>query len=394
MIVAMGYDGVARDEERGEDMNDGEEFDVIIVGAGAAGVGCGIMLQAIGLTRFTLLERHAVGASFARWPAEMRFITPSFPSNAYGLLDLNAVALETSPAFGLRKEHPSGQEYAGYLQTIAEHFALPIRTGVEVRAVTPLPDREGFTVETTAGVLRSRFVVWAAGEFQYPWLTPFPGAEHCRHNARVRSWAEVVGDDPIVIGGYESGIDAAANLVAQGRRVRVIGASASWENRDNDPSVSLSPYTEERLLAAHATGNLTLIGETAVTHVARATDGYTVHGDEGQEWHTSHPPILATGFIGSLQLVSDLFAWDEAEGYALLSMQDESTRTPGLFLIGPSVRHDAAIFCFIYKFRQRFAVVAHAIGERLGLDVAPLDFYRTRAMFLDDLSCCADACVC
>ena len=35
----------------------------------------------------------------------------------------------------------------------------------------------------------------------------FPGAEHCLHNSSVRSWAKLPGDDFVVIGGYESGMD-------------------------------------------------------------------------------------------------------------------------------------------------------------------------------------------
>ncbi|MCL4860149.1 MAG: NAD(P)-binding domain-containing protein, partial [Caldilineaceae bacterium] len=77
-------------------------YDVVIVGAGAAGVGMGVVLQNLGITNFTLLDRYEVGASFLRWPAEMRFISPSFTSNGFGLLDLNAVTLNTSPAHTLR----------------------------------------------------------------------------------------------------------------------------------------------------------------------------------------------------------------------------------------------------------------------------------------------------
>lgn len=77
-----------------------------------------------------------------------------------------------------------------------------------------------------------------------------------------------------------------------------------------------------------------------------------------------------------------------------LTEQDESIKTPGLFLVGPEVRHGRVIFCFIYKFRQRFAVVAQAIGERLGLETEALEMYRRPYMFLDDLSCCNVECAC
>jgi putative flavoprotein involved in K+ transport len=56
--------------------------------------------------------------------------------------------------------------------------------------------------------------------------------------------------------------------------------------------------------------------------------------------------------------------------------------------------HREAIFCFIYKFRQRFAVVAAGIGDRLGVDTSALKVLREFTFYLDDLSCCDDACVC
>ncbi|WP_228016133.1 NAD(P)-binding domain-containing protein [Leptolyngbya ectocarpi] len=49
-----------------------------------------------------IVDRHQIGASFSRWPKEMSFITPSFPSHGFGLLDLNAVTLKTSPAIAFR----------------------------------------------------------------------------------------------------------------------------------------------------------------------------------------------------------------------------------------------------------------------------------------------------
>ena len=52
-------------------------------------------------------------------------------------------------------------------------------------------------------MLRARFVVWAAGEFQYPLEKPgaLPGAELCVHNSRVRSWASLPGHQHVIIGG-------------------------------------------------------------------------------------------------------------------------------------------------------------------------------------------------
>ena len=367
------------------------EFDVVIVGAGAAGVGMGCVLRELGLERFVLLERDQVGSSFGRWPREMRFISPSFTSNAFGLLDLNAVALDTSPAYTLETEHPTGRQYARYLRSVATEFALPVRLGMDVETVEARRDG-GFELLTSQGRLRAQFVIWAAGEFQYPRLAPFPGAEHCVHNSQVRSWKELKGDDFLIIGGYESGIDAAVQLCALGKRVRVIDGEEPWNRDDEDPSVVLSPYTLRRLRRASRTGRLEVAGESVVC-VERAGDSFQVSGERGGCWSTPEPPILATGFAGSLRRIAELFEWSD-RGFVQLTEDDESTRTPGLFVVGPSVRHDDVILCFIYKFRQRFAVVAQAIAERLGVETAPLERYRGNNMFLDDLSCCHDRCIC
>ena len=82
------------------------QVDVVVVGAGAAGIGCAVSLtRAFGLDsdRVRILERSdTVGASFRAWSEEMRFISPSFNQQGWtSSFDLNAVAQDTSPAYAL-----------------------------------------------------------------------------------------------------------------------------------------------------------------------------------------------------------------------------------------------------------------------------------------------------
>ena len=49
-----------------------------------------------------------------------------------------------------------------------------------------------------------------------------PGSELCLHNSFVKSWAELQGNDFIIIGGYESGVDACHNLAQAGKRCTVL----------------------------------------------------------------------------------------------------------------------------------------------------------------------------
>ena len=66
------------------------------------------------------------------------------------------------------------------------------------------------------------------------------GAELCMHNSSVRSWADLPGDDFVVIGGYESGADAAINLAKAGKRCTVLASTATWNVCTPDPSTELA----------------------------------------------------------------------------------------------------------------------------------------------------------
>lgn len=368
-------------------------FDVIVVGAGAAGLGFGVTLRHLGIDNFAILDRAAVGASFLRWPRQMRFITPSFNSNQFGTLDLNAVCLNTSPAYSVGVEHPTGKEYAGYLRGVAKHFELPVQAGVDVHSIGRRKLKKGFRVETSQGPIDARFVVWAGGEMQYPRTNGFPGADLCLHSSRVTSWDELSGDERYIIGGSESGVDAAVALAKAGRRTVVFDREEPWEGKGPDPSQLLSPFTKARLNPAVDSGRVKLRGGCTVLGVRRKDDGYELALEDGEVVDCAERPILASGFVGSASLIRPLFEWRD-DGFPKLTENDESTLSKGLFLVGPQVRQDNIIFCFIYKFRQRFAVVANRIARGLRVSVKPLEEYRRYGMYLDDLSCCGDDCAC
>lgn len=437
------------------------DIDVIIVGAGAAGVGCALMLTRtfeLETSRVLLIERgETVGDTFRKWPAEMRFISPSFNQQGWTTsFDLNSIAYGTSPAYSLHAEHPSGDDYADYLNALTRAAKLRVRTMTEVVSVQA-EGTKGFSVgvrdtpfvvsqkdkRCATEKLHARYVVWAAGEFQYPAEKSLAGAELCMHNSQVRSWARLSGDDFVVIGGYESGADATYNLAKAGKRATVLASTACWDVCTSDPSTELAPYTAGRLREVTAagfsprpkllaplrvlrveraeTGGFNVIAAwkaaqdlpppgplrkplTSHTNGAGTADNSPLQGAEGSEitLHTPQPPVLCTGFEGSVAAAArHLFKLadesDEAKGCLagapMLTLDDESTVVPGVFLVGPTVRHGELSFCFIYKFRQRFGIVADAICRGLGHDTKlPVEICRMQNMYLDDFKCCKTEC--
>ena len=366
-------------------------YDVIVVGAGAAGVGVAISLQHVGIENFVIVDRDTVGASFAAWPAETRFITPSFPSNSIGMLDLNSVAIGVSPAYNMRVEHPTGAEFAEHLQSLANYFELPVKENTNVTSIEK--DGELFHVQTESGLMKAKHVIWSAGEYQYPSLSGFAGVEHCRHTATVAKYGDLEGDDFLIIGGYESGIDAAYHLAKNDKQVRVFDMEGPWESQSSDPSIALSTYSFERMRHEKFDQNVQLHANTVVTLVNHVDDTYQVTTGDGQTFTSKVAPLFAGGFDGSHKFVSHLFNTRD-DGFPEINENDESTIVPGMYLCGPSVRHDGHIFCFIFKYRQRFAIVAQAIASAMGLPTDEfIDAYKSWGMYLDDLSCCGQECL-
>tara|TARA_B100002052_G_scaffold6589_1_gene5672 strand:- start:1864 stop:3036 length:1173 start_codon:yes stop_codon:yes gene_type:complete len=368
-----------------------KEFDVIVVGAGAAGIGVGITLENVGIENFLIVDRDTVGSSFTSWPDETRFITPSFPSNSIGMLDLNSIAIGISPAFSMKVEHPNGKEFADHLLDIAKYFDLPILQNTNVKNISK--KQNTFTLECDEGTLLAKNLIWAAGEFQYPRLDGFVGSDLCRHTSTVPNYGNLDGDEIIIIGGYESGVDAAYHLAKCGKKVVLFDKDNPWNEDSSDPSVSLSTFSYERMRDRAFNENVELFPQTPIISVTHSGKTYNVKTVEGQIFKSQTQPLLASGFQGSHKFVSHLFDKRE-DGFPLLSKCDESTVTPGMFLCGPSVRHDHHDFCFIYKYRQRFAIVAQAIASSLDIPTEKfIETYKGWGMYLDDLSCCGQECL-
>ncbi len=350
---------------------------VIIVGAGPAGIGTAALLSRCAIPSL-VLERGRIGESFLQWPKETRFISPSFTGNFFGAVDLNAVTPGSSPAFRLQTEHPLGRQYAQYLSDVTDYYELEIEEDIEVLDVEIEPSGK-ILLSTYEGELRTRVLIWAGGEFQFK--KAIPGT------IRVsESYKTLPTGRHVVIGGAESGIETAYNLVKNGSSVSIIDPTEPWAHEVSDSSYGLSPYTFARVRYLQKSGKAEFISEFAET--ISETEVRTRYRTINLE----HPPIDATGFDIENSLASKLF--DFPNGYPQLTDRDESTKHKNVYLVGPNVQHEKAIFCFIYKFRQRFAVVVSEILRRWGQQSPVIADYADKGFLLDDLSCCDGECVC
>ncbi|MFF0424760.1 flavin-containing monooxygenase [Streptomyces sp. NPDC004520] len=193
-----------------------EETEVVVVGAGQAGVAMSEHLGAHGIPH-TVLERHRIAE---RWRSERwDSLVANGPAwhDRFPGLEFADVAPDVHPDAFASKE-----QVADYFAAYAEKIGAPIRTGVEVTSVRKHTGRPGFRVETSRGTIDARFVVAATGAFQRPVIPPVvpDGAVPAQiHSSAYRNPGQLPEGAVLVVGAGSSGVQIADELRRSGRRV-------------------------------------------------------------------------------------------------------------------------------------------------------------------------------
>ena len=106
------------------------------------------------------------------------------------------------------------------------------------------------TVKTSSGSdFLAEFVIWAGGEYQFPKKIP--------HTIRPgKNYKHMPVGKHVIIGGSESGMDAAYHLVKYGSVVTVLDENSTWTQRVSDSSYGLSPHTLGRVREMQASGKV------------------------------------------------------------------------------------------------------------------------------------------
>ena len=183
-----------------------ERYEVVVVGAGQAGLAIGRELAAAG-RRFVILEAAPeVGAAWrARWDSLVLF-TPRRYSGLPGL-----------PFPGDPDGYPSRDEVVAYLERYAATFELPVRLETAVRSLRRADDG-GFLVEVDGGSIEAESVVVATGPFQAPFVPSVAdglAAEVFQlHSIGYRRPADVPAGRVLVVGGGNTGFQLAKELSA------------------------------------------------------------------------------------------------------------------------------------------------------------------------------------
>ncbi|WP_283680378.1 NAD(P)/FAD-dependent oxidoreductase [Lentilactobacillus sp. Marseille-Q4993] len=372
-------------------MND--SYSIVIIGAGPAGVGLGVTLQNYGISNFVILDKDKVGSTFDNWNHETHFISPSFTTNGFGYPDLNAVTPNSSPAFSLQSEHPSGQEYATYLRTVSLRNQLPVIGNTEVTRI--IHNHNSYQLQLSSHqVIEARYVFVGIGDFSYPYSPEIPGKNFGIHYSSISDYDDFEPTEQTIIGGNEAGFDAAINLAKRGIRSTIFTDTTAIDSQSPDPSKRLSTFTLNRFL--NYMNMIRIVpGKELISIRKGEPERYYLTFSDTTTAVSQTRPIFATGFAACQSpLIKETF--EVKNNRPVLNHYDESTLYPNIFLIGPQVTHDDVVLCYVYKYRQRFAPLTEEILARNGLIVNPMitQAYKDANMYLDNFDECDVDCEC
>lgn len=200
-----------------------EKFDVVIVGAGQAGLAVSHELGATGINH-VILERGRIGEAWRRRWDSFCFVTPNW-----------TVRL---PGHTYKGPDPDGfmprDEIVGMLEKYASGFEAPVRERVAVVAVEA-PSAGEFVLRTTAEDIRSRALVLATGAFQNAYRPPVfetlpPGLLRLDSD-QYRNERSLPPGRVFIIGSGQSGAQIAEELRDAGREVVLSCGKAPWVPR-------------------------------------------------------------------------------------------------------------------------------------------------------------------
>lgn len=174
---------------------------VLVIGAGQAGLAAGYYLRRAGLP-FLIVDAHPrVGDSWRSRYASLTLFTPRQFSALPGL-----------PLAGNREQYPSRDEFAVYLEDYAARFSLPVRSGTRVARLSRA--NRVFLAEMDSGEkIEASEVIVATGGFQKPIVPSISsgfGSEVLQLTPQTYQNPAGVPDGPVlVVGDGASGRDIA-----------------------------------------------------------------------------------------------------------------------------------------------------------------------------------------
>lgn len=322
------------------------EVDVIVVGAGPAGLAVAIAAAEAGL-KGEVVEKGVLVNSIFHFPQGMTFFTTP------ELLEIGGLPFVTP------YEKPTRLEALKYYRRVVDSFGLQVSLGEEVtrlekdgdtlRVVTRPAGAQGPDERTR----RARNVVFATGYYDHPNRLGVPGEDlpHVSHYY----------DEPhpfyrkrvVVVGGKNSAAIAALELYRAGATVTLVHRRETLSSRIK---YWIRPDIENRIKE----GSVAARFESRVVEIT--PHHVTIEGPGGREEIEANAVFLLTGYHPDSTLLAG--AGVEVDPESLKPAHDPETfetNVPGIYLAGSIVSGRDTNLTFIETGRFHGAAIVRAI---------------------------------
>jgi thioredoxin reductase (NADPH) len=209
-------------------------FDLIIIGAGPAGISAAYEAKKHGLD-YLVIEKGLIGNTIYNYPVGLTVFSTTDE------LEFNSGELHAA------REKPTREELLSYyvrfvldneLNLLTEERVLRVKT--EIPAKPQSRKEEIFEVVTDKGEYRSRNVLFAIGAMDHPRKLNVPGEDLPKVHDQFRETYPWVKKKALIVGGGNSAGEAALFLAKEGAETTLAIFRSDWEN--NDPKQGCIKY--------------------------------------------------------------------------------------------------------------------------------------------------------
>ncbi|BFH63748.1 YpdA family putative bacillithiol disulfide reductase [Paenibacillus azoreducens] len=320
--------------------------DVIIIGAGPCGLSAAIECERRGLSTH-IIEKHSLVHSIYLYPTHMQFFSTA------ELLEIGDIP------FPSPNEKPFRYEALSYYRKVADHYNLSISQYEEAVSVESLADQTFIvhTVDRSGQKQRyeARNVVISTGYFDHPNYIGVPGEDLDKVTHYFREAHPYTGMKVAIIGGSNSAVDAAMELIRVGAQIDMI-------YRGEEVSENIKPWVRPVFEAMVQKEKIEVHVQSTVTEIRQ--NSISIRNHDGQITEIENDFVLAlTGFRPDRKLLTSCGV--ELDGdmeKPVFNPETMESNVPGLYVAGVIASGRNANEVFIETGRRHGLAIAEHIS--------------------------------